>query len=181
MGVGAAFLVKRDYLFHLGSDFRYLYSYGSSKFSQNGVAAQRLQEALFFRIQLDASAYSGSRFAFTVRELKGIRSSAKLVFWARGASGKERFLVGLGSESEPYTVRSRVAIPPARALSTKWQKIEIPLSSFEDLGYAWDGKKSWRMPLDWSRIMEFEISHAPRRLGGKDLEILLGPVWLEGG
>jgi hypothetical protein len=180
VGGVAAPLVKRDYLFHVGSEFKYRYSYGSSKFAQNRAAAQRLREALFFRIKLDASTYSGSRFAFQVRDLREIRSSAKLVFWARGASGKERFLVGLGSESASHTIRSRVAIPPARALSTKWQKIEIPLSSFPDLGYAWDGKKSWRLPLDWSRVIEFEISHAPTRVGGKNLEVLIGPVWLEG-
>jgi hypothetical protein len=56
----------------------------------------------------------------------------KLVFYVKGASGGERFLVGMSDGPTPAS-DVKLNIADRATVTTEWQKIEIPLSSFAGL------------------------------------------------
>lgn len=149
---------------NIGKDGRYIYSYPENTSSIKEVTDEKHSGKGALKITLDTKVYSGAAIGnYPPAELKAFKGTGQLEFWVKGLKGGELFQVILVDSGDSDTIKTEVRVPVTKfaQVTTDWQKVSIPLSSFGDEGIWWDGSKERKSPFVWNDVVEVKFAIPP--------------------
>lgn len=149
---------------NIGKDGRYVYAYPENSSSIREVTDERYSGKGALKIVLDTKVYSGAAIGnYPPAELKAFKETGRLEFWVKGAKGGELFQIILVDSGDADGTKAEVRVPVAKfaKITTNWQKVSIPLSSFGDEGVWWDGSKEQKTPFVWNDVVEVKFAILP--------------------
>ncbi|MCX7956649.1 MAG: hypothetical protein N2643_01985 [Endomicrobia bacterium] len=147
--------VKKEDFVIFEDEMEYVYTYpedGSYSLTQDVVKSGKFSLAIWW--SAGKGEYCGTGIAGkNLIDITSFRDKGVLSFYIKGDKGKEKVVrVGIMDWAERYTYRPlNVYI---KEITTKWQKVEIPLFHFSENGYVWDEgqQKEISAKIDFNKI-----------------------------
>lgn len=145
--------------------FDYTYNTKATKIAFDKKDGYKSKTSL--SIQLDAKEYSGASICLKTKYFNAekYRWASALEFMIKGAKGGEIIKVGILDEEETDGKKTQVALTlnkyiKGSGITTKWQKVSIPLSEFSSRGMYYDQGKKAEFPalIDWDKLAEIRFS-----------------------
>lgn len=136
-----------------------IYPYGGAVGSMSDEEVYSGKAAL--KCMLNGREYSGvivaTGQAFDIRKARD--DGYVLRFYAKSVKGNDPVMVSLvDSNEDGQEVEVSLPIDPYGKLSTEWQKFEIPLKDFPDVGGYYDGAKMVDgVKIKWDRISQYRL------------------------
>lgn len=146
---------KKEEFILFDDEMEYAYTYpedGCYSLTQDSVKSGKYSLAIWWFA--GKGEYCGTGIAGkNLIDISKFKETGILSFYIKGEKGKEKVLkVGLMDWAERYTYRPLNVY--LREITTKWQKVEIPLFHFSESGFVWDEGQKKEIPakLDFKKI-----------------------------
>ncbi len=104
--------------------------------------------------RISYSGISGSTWALVVMDLTGLDASGDhmLSFYIKGAVGAERPNIYLVSGTGGTEIRGLIDIEDYLTVTPAWQRVDIPLTVFEDEGVGLSDLSSFQVGFEWEEM-----------------------------
>lgn len=142
--------------------FTFTYGGASTITTSEGEGADH--SIFFLRASLDPKEYSGAATCLWNMsfDLSPYLRTGALVFQARGATGNEKFQVGLADDEKSDGWKSAVRVEATKYGTLRkgeWTTFVVPLRNFPRTGLAWDAAHGIEKPVkfQWNLVQEFRI------------------------
>jgi hypothetical protein len=146
--------------------YKYAFPEGKSVIESKETGGNR---QLVYKLKSDS--WAGGGIGVDKLRLKDYVATGALELMVRGAKGGEKIDVGFvqskGLDPKDLAFQILVSLNRYTTITTKWQKVTIPLKDFplEGSRYIESEQRQAKGAFNWNRVMEFVVSREPGMAG----------------